>query len=693
MESMADVLVIIPALNEAETIGTVIDQLHSLGLTRIRVVDNGSTDSTPRVARKTGAQVLIERRRGYGAACWQGLQDLPEEVAWILFCDADGCDVLEDPPRLLAEREDADFILGNRQGTIEGRHALTLPQRFGNALCGWLLGLAWGQQFADLGPMRLIRRRTLEALAMKDRGFGWTVEMQAKAVASGVRIIEVPVGYRARRLGKSKISGTVRGTVLAGSTILSTLAKVWWREGLGRKIAAPRGQTVLWWASMLLLLAGAFGMAPFGDLSVAGAIPPFLTGACVMASGFFLLLMVRDLRAGQFWVTALAPRAVLLFAMYPGNDIWRYMWEGMIQLHGFNPYALPPTASELAAFRPEWWEQINNPTLTAIYPPLAQLGFRLLAWIGPSVILFKFAFTVADLVVAWLLARRFGYRPALIYAANPLIIYHLSGGGHLDSWFLLAMVAGWLAAEAGNWRRAALWLGAGVALKYVCLPAVAFLVWSRRKELRGREQWILLALATAPMLAALALVPDVLSTRALAPSDFTLYARSSEFVPYWVAQVWPWSQQHNEIYLLPLAAGLLWLFLRCYSMTEFFENYLGLLLVLSPAVHGWYFTWLVPFAVATRHAGTLALSVSGFAYFWLIHRGATMGDWTQPTATKLVLWMPFLLGWIWHASRLRREIDNTPRDPASGRLSPTGSKPAAQPSPCTTTLGCAEKTE
>src|SRR5260370_12929656 len=92
---------------------------------------------------------------------------------------------------------------------------------------------------------------------MKDRGFGWTVEMQAKAVARGVRIIEVPVGYRARRLGKSKVSGTVRGTVLAGSTILSTLAKVWWREGLGRKIDAPRGQTGLWWASMLLLLAGA----------------------------------------------------------------------------------------------------------------------------------------------------------------------------------------------------------------------------------------------------------------------------------------------------------------------------------------------------------------------------------------------------------------------------------------------------
>src|SRR5258708_26358702 len=146
MESMANVLVIIPALNEAETIGTVIDQLHSLGLTRIRVVDNGSTDSTPRVARETGAQVLIERRRGYGAACWQGLQDLPEEVAWILFCDADGCDVLEDLPRLLAEREDADFILGNRQGTIEGRHALTVPQRFATALCGWLLRLHWRQQ-------------------------------------------------------------------------------------------------------------------------------------------------------------------------------------------------------------------------------------------------------------------------------------------------------------------------------------------------------------------------------------------------------------------------------------------------------------------------------------------------------------------------------------------------------------------
>jgi hypothetical protein len=474
-DDVANVLVIIPALNEADSIGTVIGQLHSLDLTRIRVVDNGSTDSTSRVTREAGAEVLIEPRRGYGATCWRGLQNVPEKVEWILFCDADGCDVLEDLPRLLAERDDADFILGNRQATIEGRRALTLPQRFGNTLCGWLLRLAWGQQFGDLGPMRLIRRRTLEALAMKDRGFGWAVEMQATAAARGVRTIEVPVGYRRRRLGKSKISGTVRGMVLAGFTIIATLATVWWREGLGRRIDVPRGQTVMWWVGMLLLLAGAFWMAPFGDLGVAGAIPPFLTGACLMASGFFLLLTVRDLRAGQFWVTALAPRLVLLFAMYPGNDIWRYMWEGMIQLRGFNPYALGPTAPELAAFRPEWWQQINNPSLTAIYPPLAQLGFRLLAWIGPSVILFKFAFTVTDLFVAWLLARRFGHRRALIYAANPLVIYHFSGGGHLDSCFLLAMVAGWFAAEAGHWRRAALWLGAGVALKYVCLPAVAFI--------------------------------------------------------------------------------------------------------------------------------------------------------------------------------------------------------------------------
>jgi Glycosyl transferase family 2 len=168
-DDVANVLVIIPALNEADSIGTVIGQLHSLDLTRIRVVDNGSTDSTSRVTREAGAEVLIERRRGYGAACWRGLQNVPEKVEWILFCDADGCDVLEDLPRLLAERNDADFILGNRQATIEGRRALTLPQRFGNTLCGWLLRLAWGQQFADLGPMRLIRRRTLEALAMKDR--------------------------------------------------------------------------------------------------------------------------------------------------------------------------------------------------------------------------------------------------------------------------------------------------------------------------------------------------------------------------------------------------------------------------------------------------------------------------------------------------------------------------------------------
>lgn len=129
-----------------------------------------------------------------------------------------------------AAAKDADLVLGNRNSLPQSRASLTWPQRFGNALAGWLIWLRWGTRFGDLGPLRLIRRTSLERLKMEDRGFGWTVEMQAKAAARRLKTREIPVCYFPRRGGKSKISGTVSGTVKAGSVILGTLAKLWLRK-------------------------------------------------------------------------------------------------------------------------------------------------------------------------------------------------------------------------------------------------------------------------------------------------------------------------------------------------------------------------------------------------------------------------------------------------------------------------------
>jgi glycosyltransferase involved in cell wall biosynthesis len=220
------VLVIIPALDEDKSIASVIARLRALGFLNIRVVDNGSRDGTASVARDAGADVILEPIRGYGMACWRGLQSLPPATQWLLFCDADGCDDLEALPQLIGAIDaGADFVIANRLALADARAALTMPQRLGNRLATVLIRLIWGTQFGDLGPMRIVRRDLLDAIDMQDRGFGWTVEMQIRVAEMGVSFAEIATLYRPRVHGRSKISGTVRGVIGAGTIILSTIAR------------------------------------------------------------------------------------------------------------------------------------------------------------------------------------------------------------------------------------------------------------------------------------------------------------------------------------------------------------------------------------------------------------------------------------------------------------------------------------
>ena len=203
-------------------------QLPRAGVRTVVVVDNGSRDGTAAVARAAGATVVHEPRRGYGAACLAGLAYLrahPPGV--VVFLDADLSDDPAQLPEVLAPVLEgrADLVVGSR---VLGRPApgsLTLAQVLGNRLAVALLALLFGAHYTDLGPFRAIRWAALERLGMRDRGYGWTVEMQARAARAGLRALEVPVRYR-RRLGRSKISGTVRGVVGAGTKILFTIARV-----------------------------------------------------------------------------------------------------------------------------------------------------------------------------------------------------------------------------------------------------------------------------------------------------------------------------------------------------------------------------------------------------------------------------------------------------------------------------------
>ena len=230
ISTLRQTLAIVPVLNESATIARVVRSLQAEGLQQIRVVDNGSTDGSAARAAAAGAEVLTEPVAGYGQACWRGLQDIDRHIEWILFCDGDGSDDLHRLGDLFAACGQADFILGDRTATAAGRRNLTVVQRFGNWLATSLIFLGWGYRYRDLGPLRLIRRTALERLQLSDRAFGWTLEMQVRAVEEGLEICEIPVNYRHRQGGESKISGSLKGSFRAGIAILGGVARLYWRR-------------------------------------------------------------------------------------------------------------------------------------------------------------------------------------------------------------------------------------------------------------------------------------------------------------------------------------------------------------------------------------------------------------------------------------------------------------------------------
>ena len=220
--------VVIPAFNEEASLPLVLGDLESVAPRRVVVVDNNSSDRTAEVARARGATVVHEARPGYGSACLAGLAHLRENdpPAIVAFLDADYSDHPTELPRVVEPivAGEAQMVIGSRVLGQREPGALLPQARAGNLVACLLIRLLYGHRYTDLGPFRAVEWRALERLGMRDRDFGWTAEMQVKALNEGLTVVEVPVSYR-RRIGVSKITGTLRGTVLAGYKILSTVLR------------------------------------------------------------------------------------------------------------------------------------------------------------------------------------------------------------------------------------------------------------------------------------------------------------------------------------------------------------------------------------------------------------------------------------------------------------------------------------
>jgi hypothetical protein len=604
-----NVAVIIPALNEQDCIANTLRCIPAGLAAQVIVADNGSTDATADRARQAGAEVVREPRRGYGQACLTGLAQLRPDIEVVAFLDADGSD---DPAQLdgmveLIRSGNADLVMGSRTKGDAAQH-LTSQQRFGNALACGLIRLGWGYRYADLGPLRVIRRDALEKLQMRDRTWGWTVEMQIKAVEAGLRIKEIPVPYRPRIAGQSKIAGTLTGSVRAGTKILSTIGRHW--------VAAHAKALLV--AGLLIELAGLALMLPHGDFRQPSAAQWFLVAAAIAVIGYAVASgSAARMPVVWGWVAAIGFR-LLLLPMYPGDDIWRYLWEGKIQNLGFNPYVLAPVSETLAPFRDVYWPLLNHSTVTALYPPGAELVFRVLAAVWYHPLMFKLAFVAADLGVVWLLRRLLMERGepahrAWWYAWNPLVIYAFAGGGHFDSLMLVCGVASLLCLARGKDGWSVLLLAAAISCKLAFLVALPFYIVAAR-----RKVWSLALLS------------------AVAVSAIGLVVRTS-------SHSWVVGQQFVQ-YAILFGVGVAIIFWTCRRRpVEGTAGLLGWTLLVSPAFHPWYVTWVLCLTPLVRWKAWWVLSASAFGYFWLWTRVGDGERWVFSATEKWIIWLPFYL--------------------------------------------------
>lgn len=622
------IVVVIPALDEEEAIPAVLREIPPV-VSEVIVVDNGSRDRTAEAARAAGARVVSEPRRGYGHACLAGIAAAGDADV-IVFLDGDHSDYPAQLTEVVAPILEgrADLVIGSRNRGRRETGAHPWHAVLGTRACVGLMNVLTGSRATDLGPFRAITAEALRRLDMRDRNYGWTVEMQVKAARLGLRVVEVPVDYRPR-IGRSKVSGTVRGTVGAGTKIVATILRHALPPGLGRAAA----------------LLGAGAVLSACVLSwVLSAPPPSRIGPHLLSFGLAFVAYLAALAASRglsrrglllCLLAALAWRALLVAAPpLLSTDVNRYVWEGRVQLHGGNPYRWSdrPDSPRWEALRDSVYEDLNHKDYTAVYPPLFVLATRAVVAVHDSLGAMK-AFAVAsELATLGLLAlllrrRRQPPERLLVLAWSPLALVEIAGSGHNDAFGMMWMTAALLALELDRPLFSALAAGAGVASKY--LPGLVAAAWARRY----RWWHVLASLA----LAAALFVPylDESSRR-------TMFLSLSKYSQFWL---------FNETLFAPLAAllgshqaavragGLLTLALalalawRKVEPVAAATAVVAAWLLLGPNVLPWYALWLLPLLVlrdepaALLFTGTVSLAYLAYPAWQSGERWALGSEW------------------------------------------------------------------
>jgi hypothetical protein len=554
----------------------------------------------------------------------------------------------------------ADMVIGSR--SLGRREAGAHPWHavLGTRACVAFMNLTSGSQATDLGPFRAITADALRRLEMGDPNFGWTVEMQIKAARAGLRVVEVPVDYRPR-IGRSKVSGTVSGSLKAGGKILGLIAWFALRPWPTPPPEAP------WRRRLRLAVLSTSGVVI--TLCVAewarGDIPPLRVGTHLGLYGAAFVAYLAALaaspglsRRGLLVALALALvwRGALVAAPPFNDDIYRYVWEGRIQNAGGNPYAWGdrPTAERWIPLRDEVWEGLNHRHMPAVYPPLFQLAARGVTAIHDSVVAMKLFLVLCELLtlglLAWALRRR--RRPAerlLILAWSPLALVEIAGAGHNDIFGALWLAAALLALELDRPLLSALAVGAGFMSKL--LPGLVGAAWLRRYR-----PWHVLA---ALGLTGLLVWPYLDAGRSLFHSlsrfarfwrfNETLFAPLAEILGSHEAAV-----RGGAVITLVVALVLAW---RRTEPVAAAMAVIAISFLLSPNVLPWYAVWFLPLLVL-RDEPALLLFTGTVGLAYLAYPEYQSGDrWSIGWGMRALEYVPcvvvFTLTWLG-----RRKVDH-----------------------------------